>query len=324
MVLSVWAALQRLDPQIENAAVVARRGAVHRAAPHRAAAGHARHPVGRDHRVRARGQRLRHAGDHRRPPAQGRGDARLRRVPEHAELAARRGRRGAAAGRAGADRRRHQPPDRAPLRARCSDEPQRPARARSSTRSSSSSCWRRSWSSAAVAFTPEGYLSLPTDGLSLRWFTAIARYPEFVRAFWRQPLAGRAVLGDRASPFAVPAALAIARYRFRGREAMTALFMSPLMIPHVVLGIAFLRFFTQIGLGGTFARPGARAHRHRVALRAAPDAGRGHRHGPRDRACGGLARRLGLDGVPARDAAADPARASSAAGRWPSSSPSTR
>ena len=31
------------------------------------------------------------------------------------------------------------------------------------------------------------------------------------------------------------------------------LFLSPLMIPHVVLGIAFLRFFTQIGLGGTFA-----------------------------------------------------------------------
>jgi putative spermidine/putrescine transport system permease protein len=28
--------------------------------------------------------------------------------------------------------------------------------------------------------------------------------------------------------------------------------MSPLMIPHVVLGIAFLRFFTQIGIGGTF------------------------------------------------------------------------
>ena len=24
------------------------------------------------------------------------------------------------------------------------------------------------------------------------------------------------------------------------------------MIPHVVLGIAFLRFFTQIGIGGTF------------------------------------------------------------------------
>jgi putative spermidine/putrescine transport system permease protein len=50
----------------------------------------------------------------------------------------------------------------------------------------------------------------------------------------------------------VPAALAIARYRFTGREAVLAFFMSPLMIPHVVLGIAFLRFFTTIGLGGTF------------------------------------------------------------------------
>jgi putative spermidine/putrescine transport system permease protein len=51
---------------------------------------------------------------------------------------------------------------------------------------------------------------------------------------------------------AVPAALAVARYDFRGREAITALFMSPLMIPHVVLGVAFLRFFTQIGLGNSF------------------------------------------------------------------------
>jgi putative spermidine/putrescine transport system permease protein len=52
--------------------------------------------------------------------------------------------------------------------------------------------------------------------------------------------------------FAVPAALAVARYRFTGREAILAFFMSPLMIPHVVLGIAFLRFFTTIGIGGTF------------------------------------------------------------------------
>ena len=34
-----------------------------------------------------------------------------------------------------------------------------------------------------VAFTPEGYLSLPTTDWSLRWFRAIADYPEFVRAF---------------------------------------------------------------------------------------------------------------------------------------------
>ena len=104
-------------------------------------------------------------------------------------------------------------------------------------------CW--------VAFTPEGFLSFPTTNWSLRWFYAIARYPEFVSAFW-QSLGLGALSSALAVGFSVPAALAIARYRFKGREAFTALFMSPLMIPHIVLGIAFLRFFTEIGLSGSF------------------------------------------------------------------------
>ena len=102
-----------------------------------------------------------------------------------------------------------------------------------------------------VAFTPEGYLSLPTRGPSLRWFKAIFDYPEFIRAF-RDSLWLAALSSTVAIMLAVPAALAIARHRFPGREALTTLFMSPLMVPHVVLGIAFLRFFTQIGLSGTF------------------------------------------------------------------------
>jgi putative spermidine/putrescine transport system permease protein len=102
-----------------------------------------------------------------------------------------------------------------------------------------------------VAFTPEGYLSLPTRGPSLRWFKAIFDYPEFLRAFYTS-LWLAALSSTVAITLAVPAALAIARYRFPGREAITALFMSPLMVPHVVLGIAFLRFFSQIGLSGSF------------------------------------------------------------------------
>jgi putative spermidine/putrescine transport system permease protein len=102
----------------------------------------------------------------------------------------------------------------------------------------------------AVSFTPVGYLSFPTKGLSLRWFKAIADYPEFIRAARTSLLLG-VVSSVVVLLFAVPAALAIARHRFRGRDAMTALFLSPLMIPHAVLGIAFLRFFSQIGLAGT-------------------------------------------------------------------------
>ncbi len=103
-----------------------------------------------------------------------------------------------------------------------------------------------------VAFTPESFLSLPVNGFSLRWFRAIARYPEFVSAFWTSCKLGL-LSSTIAVLIAVPAALALARGVFPGRETLTALLMSPLMIPHVVLGIAFLRFFTEIGLGGRFA-----------------------------------------------------------------------
>jgi putative spermidine/putrescine transport system permease protein len=102
-----------------------------------------------------------------------------------------------------------------------------------------------------VAFTPEGFLSIPTTSFSLRWFKAIANYPEFVRAFGTSLWLG-ALSSFVTVLVAVPAALALARYRFRGRDALSALFLSPLMIPHVVLGIAFLRFFTVTGLSGTF------------------------------------------------------------------------
>ena len=60
----------------------------------------------------------------------------------------------------------------------------------------------------AVAFTPEGYLSLPTKGLSLRWFRAILSYPEFLRAF-RDSLWLAALSSTFAIGLAVPAALAI-------------------------------------------------------------------------------------------------------------------
>ena len=103
----------------------------------------------------------------------------------------------------------------------------------------------------AVSFTGKGYLSLPTDGLSLRWFRAILDYPGFIDAFWMSLYLGIAS-STIAVALSIPAALAIGRYRFRGREAVMGVFLSPLMIPSVVLGVSFLRFFAQIGLAGTF------------------------------------------------------------------------
>lgn len=99
-----------------------------------------------------------------------------------------------------------------------------------------------------VAFTPNGFLSLPTSGLSLRWFYAIADRPEFLASF-KTSLWLAALSSTLAVILAVPAALAIGRMQFAGRSALLSLFQSPLMIPHLVLGIALLRFFSEAGLG---------------------------------------------------------------------------
>lgn len=102
-----------------------------------------------------------------------------------------------------------------------------------------------------MSLTPSNLLSLPTTSFSLRWFWAILRHNQFIDAFWFSILLG-VLSASLAMVLAVPAALALARYRFPGRDGFVALFLSPLIIPHVVLGVAFLRFFTQIGTTGTF------------------------------------------------------------------------
>lgn len=101
-----------------------------------------------------------------------------------------------------------------------------------------------------VSFTPGSILALPTHSFSLRWFEAILRDSQFVAAFWTSIWLG-VIAATGAMILAVPAALAIARHTFRGRDGLIALFLSPLIIPHVVLGVAFLRFFTAAGVTGT-------------------------------------------------------------------------
>lgn len=101
-----------------------------------------------------------------------------------------------------------------------------------------------------VAFTPEGYLSLPTRGVSLRWFRAIIG-SEFIPAFYNSMIVATAA-ATIALVISVPAALATARWQFAGRDALTAFFLSPLMVPHIVLGVALLKFLSEIGLSGNY------------------------------------------------------------------------
>ncbi|MFJ1301422.1 ABC transporter permease [Pseudomonadota bacterium AL_CKDN230030165-1A_HGKHYDSX7] len=102
-----------------------------------------------------------------------------------------------------------------------------------------------------VAFTPGSTLSIPTTEFSLRWFRAVFAHSDFMQAF-RNSLWLAFCAASIASCLAVPAAIAITRYRFPGRDVLNGLFLSPLMIPHLVLGVALLRFFALMGTTGSF------------------------------------------------------------------------
>jgi putative spermidine/putrescine transport system permease protein len=102
-----------------------------------------------------------------------------------------------------------------------------------------------------VAFTPEDTLSLPTHGVSLRWFKAIFEHPDFVQSFYNSLLL--ALLSATFSLcVALPAGLAIGRLSFAGRDFLNALFLSPLIIPTLVLGVALMRLFASMGVSGSF------------------------------------------------------------------------
>ncbi|WP_104656304.1 ABC transporter permease [Ralstonia insidiosa] len=102
-----------------------------------------------------------------------------------------------------------------------------------------------------VAFTPEETLTLPTSHFSLRWFDQVLHHPDFVQSFWNSLWLGVAA-ATISTALAVPAAMAIVRSRAPGLQFLQGLFLSPLIIPHLVLGVALLRMFSLVGGQGSF------------------------------------------------------------------------
>ena len=102
-----------------------------------------------------------------------------------------------------------------------------------------------------VAFTPEETLTLPTTRFSLRWFDRVLHHPDFVQSFWNSLWLAVAA-ATLSTALAVPAAIAIVRHEVPARGFLQGLFLSPLIIPHLVLGVALLRMFSPVGGQGSF------------------------------------------------------------------------
>jgi len=101
------------------------------------------------------------------------------------------------------------------------------------------------------SFSASSMITFPPTGFSIRWYTGIFERMEYVRSF---------LLSLRLSLLCVLisvsvgtlASLALARYNFRGREIIRSVFLSPLMLPAVIVGLALLRFLASIRWVATF------------------------------------------------------------------------
>ena len=98
------------------------------------------------------------------------------------------------------------------------------------------------------------FFSFPPSGLSLRWYgDAIAKGLFFGSILLSVQIAALSTLV--AMGLGIPAALALVRGRFRGRNALATLFLAPSIFPSALLGVGLLLFFSRVqgGLGVTLA-----------------------------------------------------------------------
>jgi putative spermidine/putrescine transport system permease protein len=103
----------------------------------------------------------------------------------------------------------------------------------------------------AASFTGTEFLAFPPRGLSLRWYAAFVSTPGWIESF-RLSLAIAAAATLLTPLVGVPAALCLSRFTFPGQRLCASLFLSPLVLPQVVLGVGLLQYLTLIGLARTF------------------------------------------------------------------------
>ena len=96
----------------------------------------------------------------------------------------------------------------------------------------------------AASFGTTGYVAFPPQGFSLQWYEQALANPRYVNGFLTSlRIAGTVTIVS--SIVGVAAAYALVRYRFPGARLVESLFLSPLVLPGLVLAVALTIFFAR-------------------------------------------------------------------------------
>lgn len=105
---------------------------------------------------------------------------------------------------------------------------------------------------AGLSLNKANLIQFPPRELSLHWYGDVWHLDGFVASVVLSlklaalTTIGTAILGTMS-------AIALVRYRFPGRQVLLGVFLSPLVLPAIVIGIALLQYFRTIDLISTFS-----------------------------------------------------------------------
>ncbi|GGJ43417.1 spermidine/putrescine ABC transporter ATP-binding protein [Neoroseomonas lacus] len=100
-----------------------------------------------------------------------------------------------------------------------------------------------------IAFSSAPYLTFPPPSYSWRWFVAFFRDTNWLQAGWFSLWVSTAAAVTTLA-IGTPFAFALARGCFAGRRLLWLLAVSPMILPHIVIGLGLFFTFVALGLNG--------------------------------------------------------------------------
>ena len=104
---------------------------------------------------------------------------------------------------------------------------------------------------AALSFGSSQWLIFPPPDWTTRWYQELFADPRWLEAAWTSAKVAVATTVVSVG-LGLLASFALVRGSFRGRELLRAFFLTPMILPVIVLAVAIYALYLHIGLNGTF------------------------------------------------------------------------
>ncbi|MDP9877509.1 putative spermidine/putrescine transport system permease protein [Variovorax boronicumulans] len=102
-----------------------------------------------------------------------------------------------------------------------------------------------------LSFSGGSGLAWPPKGFSLQWYQQMFDSPLWMQSMLRS-LTVALGAGFLSMLIGTPAALLLVRGQMRGKSAMLAFVLSPIIVPRMIIAVGMFYFFARIGLVGTW------------------------------------------------------------------------